>query len=130
MDGHLRQWIIKSRINEEGHGSMKGHGVDENLTTLQKTIEFALGNVAHCTKAERESSLQRTPDDVRMREEAAARCTKVIKREVLKKQVRKARAQHLVKCCLTLGKKKASRKPLYVEGHFTEDRGEWQTGAP
>ena len=34
-----------------------------------------------------------------------------------------------MKCCLALGKKKASRKPLtelYVEGHFTEDREEWQ----
>ena len=71
----------------------------------------------------------RTPDDVRKREEAAARCTKVIKRRVLKKQARKARAQHLVRCCLALGKKKASRKPfteLYADGHFTEGREEWQ----
>ena len=33
----------------------------------------------------REKNLQRTPDDVRTREEAVARCTKVIKRRVLKK---------------------------------------------
>ena len=39
-------------------------------------------------------------DNVRMREEAAARCKKVIKRRVLKKQARKARADHLVKCSL------------------------------
>ena len=32
-----------------------GHEVDENLTTMQKkTIEFAAGTVAHCTKAKRE----------------------------------------------------------------------------
>ena len=31
----------------------EGREVDENLTTTQKkTIEFAAGNVAHCTKAE------------------------------------------------------------------------------
>ena len=51
----------------------------------KKTIEFAAGDVAHCTKAEREKILRRTPDDVRTREEAAARCTKVIKGRVHKK---------------------------------------------
>ena len=72
----------------------------------------------------RENKFYRTPDDVKMCEEVAARCTKVIKRRVLKKQARNARAQHLVKCCLALGKKKASRKllaELHVDGHFTED---------
>ena len=66
---------------------------------------------------------------LRLREEAAARCTAKIKRRVLKKQARKARAEHQVKCCLVPGKKKAKRKPLtklYVKGHFTEDREEWQ----
>ena len=61
-------------------------------------------------------------------EEAAARCTKVIKRRVLTKQARKARAQHLVNCCLALGKKEASWKPLtefLCRRTFTEDR-EWQ----
>ena len=64
--------------------------------------------MAHCTKAD---------------------STKVMRRRVLKKQARKACAQHLVRCCLTLGKNKASKKPfteLNVDGHFTEDREEWQ----
>ena len=77
----------------------------------------------------REKHLQRTPDDVRTRAEAAAKCTKVTERRVLKKQAIQARAQHLVKCSLALGKKKVSRKPLtqfFVEGHFTGDREEWQ----
>ena len=105
-----------------------GHGVDENLTTNQKkNIEFDASNVAHCTEAERK--IQRTPDDVRTREEAAARCTNVIKRRELKKQAREARAEHLVRCFLAPGKKKASKKPLsefYVDRHFTEDGEEWQ----
>ena len=48
---------------------------------------------------------------------------------MLKKQARKARAEHLVKCCLEPGKKKVRRKPLtelYVKKSFTEERGEWQ----
>ena len=72
---------------------------------------------------------QSTPENVRSREEAAARCTNKIKRRVLKKQARKARAEQLVKGCLEPGKKKVKSKPLtelYVKGSFTEDRGEWQ----
>ena len=70
-----------------------------------------------------------TPENVRLREEAAARCTTKIQRRVLRRQARKARAEHLVKCSLQPGKKKAKRKPLtelYVKGHFTEDRAERQ----
>ena len=47
---------------------------------------------------------------------------------VLKKQARKARAEHLVKCSLALGKRQVRRGPLselYVNGNFTEDRQEW-----
>ena len=65
-----------------------------------------------------------SPENVRRREEAAARCTAKIKRKVVKTQARKARAEHLVTCCSEPGKKKAKRKPLtelYVKGHFTED---------
>ena len=77
----------------------------------------------------REKVVQSTLENVRLREAAAARCTKKMKRRVLKKQARKARAEHLVKCCLETGKKKAKREPLtelYVKGHFTEDREECQ----
>ena len=85
--------------------------------------------VAHRTKSERENIILSVPENVRLHEEAAARCTAKIKRSVLKKQARKARAEHQVKCCLEPGKEKAKRKPLtelYVKGHFTEDREEWQ----
>ena len=96
------------------------------MTTIQRKIELAADEVAHCTKAERETNiLKRTPDDVRTREEAAARCTKVINRRVLIKQARKPRAEHLERCCLALGKKKAPRNllpELHGDGHLTEDR--------
>ena len=68
-------------------------------------------------------------ENVRLREEAAARCTARIKRKVLQKQAWKARAEHQVKCCLQPGLKKAKTKPLtelYVKGHFAEDREEWR----
>ena len=61
-----------------------------------------LGEVAHHSKAERIFSL-RTQQNFRLRKEAAARCTAKTKRKVLKKQARKARAEHLVKCCLEPG---------------------------
>ena len=60
----------------------------------------------------------------RLREEAAARCTAKIMRRVLRRQARKARAEHLVRCSLVPGKSKAKRKTLtelYVREHFTED---------
>ena len=56
--------------------------------------------------------MMRTPESVRLREEAAARCTAKIKRRVLRKQAKKARTEHLVRCSLEPGKKKAKRKPL------------------
>ena len=103
--------------------------IGEDLATRQKTIEIAAGEVAHHTKAERATHSLSTPENVRSREEAAARCTAKIKRKVLKEQARKASAEHLVKCCLETVKKKTKRKPLtelYVKGYFTEDRKEWQ----
>ena len=60
----------------------------------------------------REKAVQETPENVRVREEAAARCTKVIKRRVLKNQARKARADHLVKYSWMPGRRKVNRKPL------------------
>ena len=76
----------------------------------------------HRTKAQGENILS-TPENVRVREEAA-RCTAKIKRRVLRKQARKARAEHLVKCS-SAGKKKTKSKPLteYVKkSHVTEER--------
>ena len=46
---------------------------------------------------------------------------------MLRKQARKARADHAVKCSMVPGKKILKRKPLtelYVNGKFTEDREE------
>ena len=108
---------------------IKNDGVEEDLATFQKNTENAAKKVVHRTKEEREKEIMSTPENVRVREEAAARCTAKLKRRILWKQARKARAEHLVKCSLELGKKEAKRKPLtelYVKGHFTEDREEWQ----
>ena len=70
-----------------------------------------------------------TPENVRLREEAAARCTAKIKRRILRKQARKARAEHVAKCSLEPGKKKCKSKPLielYGKGHCNEDKDDWQ----
>ena len=102
---------------------------EEDLSTAQKNIENAAKNIQHRTNAQKEKELLRTPENVRLREEAAARCTAKIKWRVLRRQARKARAEHLIRCNLVPVKKKANRKPLtelYVKGHFTEDRTEWQ----
>ena len=48
---------------------------------------------------------------------------------MLKKQARKAKAEHLVRCCFEPVKKKTKRKPLielHVKGQFTGDKKEWQ----
>ena len=83
---------------------------EDDLAAIQRTIENAAGKVARYTKAEREVVVMSTPENVRVREDAA-RFTAKIKRRVLKKQARKARAEHHVRCCLEPGKKKANRKP-------------------
>ena len=61
-------------------------------------------------------------ENVRLREEAAARCTAKIKWKVLKKQDRKARAEHQVKCCLQKNQGKGQKKAAVS----TEDRKELQ----
>ena len=97
----FRKDVMKSRDEK----------MEEHLETIQKVIEDAAGEVAHSTKNERNIA-KRTPESVRKREEAAARCTKVIKRRVLKKQARKARAEHLGKCILASGRRNIQRTSL------------------
>ena len=103
--------------------------IGENLATIQKAFAAAAGEVPHDMKAEREKIRQHTADNVRIREKAVARGTRVFKRRVFKKQARKDRAEHLVKCFLAPGKRKVRGKPLselYMNGCFTDDKEEWQ----
>ena len=102
---------------------------EEDLVTVQKNIENAAKKIRHRTKAQREKGIMSTPENVRLREEAAARCSAKTKRRVLRRQAKKVRTEHFVRCSLEPGKKKAKRKPLtkfYVGGQFTKDRAEWQ----
>ena len=62
--------------------------MEEDLATIQKNIENAVKKVVHLTKAQRERKIMSIPENVRMREEAAARCTTKIKRRVLRRQVK------------------------------------------
>ena len=84
---------------------------EEDLSTAQERSENAAKKIQHRTKAQKEKELVRTPENVRLRKEAAARCTAKIKRIVLRRQARKARAEHLVRCSLEPGKQKAKIKP-------------------
>ena len=72
--------------------------MEEDLEIIQKTSRMRRGKSVHRTKAQREEHMMSTPENVRLPEEAAARCTTKLKRRVLRKQARKARAEHLVKC--------------------------------
>ena len=102
--------------------------LEDNLETRREVIEDAAGKVAQSTQ-KREKNVKRTLENVRICEEAAARCTKVIKRRLLKKHARKARAEHLVNCSSAPGRRKKQRKPLselHVNGNLTEDTEEWQ----
>ena len=105
---------------------MEKHEGTEDFDINQRNIE--LPEKWHTTRKRKEKIMMSIPECVRLREEAATRCTAKIKRKVLKKQARKARTEHQLKCCLQPGKK-AQRKPLTelrVKGHFTEDRDEWR----
>ena len=61
---------------------------------MYRKNENAAKNIGHRIKAQRGKGIMSTPENVRLREEAAARCTAKIKRRVLRKQARKARAEH------------------------------------
>ena len=52
------------------------------------------------TKSERQKDVRETPDEVTVKEGAPARSARPIERKVLRKQARKARADHAVKCSL------------------------------
>ena len=108
---------------------MKKRRYGSGLATVQKNIENAAKKAVHRTKAQREKEIMGTPENVRLRENAAATCTAKIQRRIVRKQARKAKAEHLVQCNLEPTKKKCKSQPLtelYVKGHFTEDREEWQ----
>ena len=70
--------MTKQEIND------KAEGGKENLETVQESIEEAAGKVAHTTNVDRDNAVAQTLGNVRIREEAGAGCTKVIKRKVLK----------------------------------------------
>ena len=82
----------------EGCDARRSRKARKNLGTTQKKIEEA----AHSTENDRDKTMEQTPENmrVRVREEAAAKCTRVIERRVLQKKARKARADHPVKCSL------------------------------
>ena len=80
---------------------MKKNGSIEDLAGVRKNTENAARKPAHQTKARREEETnESTPDNFRLREEAAAKCTAKIKRRIPRKQARKAGAEHLVQCSL------------------------------
>ena len=56
---------------------------EDDLAAIQKVMEIAAATVTHHTKAEKEKTMQNTPE-VRVREEAAARCTAKSKRKTAK----------------------------------------------
>ena len=67
---------------------------------------------AHHKVRKRQRSDANTRKKVRTREEAAARRTQASKRRVLRKQARKARADHAVNCSMMSGNKNGEKKPL------------------
>ena len=90
--------------------------VSERPSGIQDQIEKAARKIAHLTKGERKQIIRHTPEDVKNREVAAARCKRVMERRVLSKQARRARANHLVKCTTQIRKKRRrrSRKELNI----------------
>ena len=78
----------------------------ENLETIHKSIEDAPKEIVHTTKLKRDTDAKRMPSQVVDREEAAARSSRPVDRQVLRKQAPKSRAEHLVKCSLVHGKKR------------------------
>ena len=70
----------KAAMNEQGEGQ------EGNLETKQNLVEETAGEVAHTTNFDRDKAVKQTPKNVRIREEAAAMCTKVMKRKGAQKR--------------------------------------------
>ena len=83
----------------------KNGDTEDHLAIIQRNLEKAAGKVAHHTKAKREKVIMSTPDNVRLREEAAVRCTAKIKRKVLKKRARNFGG--IVKNCTLIRRKQS-----------------------
>ena len=118
-------WKPRLEIQNKEHRKklLEGEEVSlRDLSGIQDQIEKAAKKIAHLTKGERKKIIRQTPEHVKNREVAAARCKRVMERRVLSKQARRARADHLVKCSMEPGrKKKKKRKPLlelFVDGNF------------
>ena len=99
-----------------------------DLSAFKSRLNKLLGRLRTSQKGKERKIMRQTPEDVKIREEAAARCKRVMERRVLSKQARRVRA-HLVKCSMVSGRKKNRRKALlelFVDGTFTDNREEWQ----
>ena len=90
----------------------------ESLAMIHENTEKAAKSVSHTTKSVRQGEAKTTPEDVTMRDRAAARCTRL--RARCSRQARKVRAEHDVKCSLMPGKRIPKRKPAASQ----------KTGAP
>ena len=86
MEADNRRAIIEiQKRSDEENGS-----IEDDLATIQENTENAARKEVHRMKAQKEKEVVSTPKSVRLREEAAARCTAKIKRIFLRKQARKA----------------------------------------
>ena len=86
--------------------------------------------MVHLIEGEREKIIKQIPEDVKNREAACCEMQKSDgERQVLKKQARRARTNHLVKSSMEPGERKTRRKPvleLFVDGAYTENTEDWQ----
>ena len=85
----------------------------KSLETIQENIESAAEEIAHnLPKKDRDSHHRRLPLKVEMGEAAAAGSSRSTEKKVFRRVARKARAEHLVRCTIILGRKGTGRKPL------------------
>ena len=98
------------QTSEFGKKVMEGgeDKIEEDSAVVNKTLRLPLVKW-RITQKLKEENFSESAGECEIREEAAARCTKKIRRKVLKKQARKETAEHLLKCCLEPGKKKVKR---------------------
>ena len=84
----------------------------KSLETFQENIESAADDITHILpKEDRDSHQRRLLLKVKMGEAAAGGSSRSTEKKVFRRQARKARAEHLVRCTLTLGRKGIRKKP-------------------
>ena len=94
----------------------------DSFVAASFSTEEAAKSISHTTKSTRQKEAKQAPEEVTVRDKAAARCSRPIERIIISKHAKQTRAKHAVRRTLVPGKRISKKK--------NSDRAACQTAAP